>query len=279
MATVNPTRSVLPHVSDAPVDSEEFPGKRSMRPPLWWPLVAWFGALAACQCCDLDLRTSAWFVGNSAAPWPLHRVPAWLWFDRLATLPGLILGCLGIALVVASGLDRSFVRHRRLGLFLALSLALGPGLVVNLGFKTLWGRPRPYQLTEFGGHLEHKPVWSPDELRYNSSFPSGHASLGFFLMVPALAAWHRPREARFWLALGLTAGAAIGASRVVQGRHFVTDVIGSVGIVYFSALAVFCTLGFMRLPIERSLGFHRALGNLISAGGDLATKSTAPKRI
>jgi hypothetical protein len=40
---------------------------------------------------------------------------------------------------------------RMYGLFILLSVILGPGLLVNLVFKDHWGRPRPRQVVALGG--------------------------------------------------------------------------------------------------------------------------------
>jgi hypothetical protein len=49
----------------------------------------------------------------------------------------------------------------RAALFLAVTLALGPGIVTNLIFKDHWGRPRPIDVTEFGGSDRFMPWWDP----------------------------------------------------------------------------------------------------------------------
>src|SRR5207244_1669813 len=50
--------------------------------------------------------------------------------------------------LLARGLERP--AGGRAALVLVLTLALGPGLVVNVGFKDHWGRVRPAQVTLFG---------------------------------------------------------------------------------------------------------------------------------
>ena len=50
-------------------------------------------------------------------------------------------------------------RRRPAALFLALSLLLGPGLLVNTLFKDHWGRARPAQIAQFGGSAKFTPAW------------------------------------------------------------------------------------------------------------------------
>ena len=70
--------------------------------------------------------------------------------------------------------------------FMALSMALGPGLVVNVGLKDHWHRPRPVQIVEFGGPMEFRPIWRGDgACKTNCSFPSGEVSSSTWLLAPA----------------------------------------------------------------------------------------------
>jgi membrane-associated PAP2 superfamily phosphatase len=43
----------------------------------------------------------------------------------------------------------------------------------------------------------------------------------------------------FFLALGIGYGAFIGLVRMIQGAHFLSDILWSLGFVYLSALALF----------------------------------------
>lgn len=56
-----------------------------------------------------------------------------------------------VAIVVVSAVLLAWPRQRRAAIFLLISLALGPGLLVNTVFKDHWGRARPSQIVEFGG--------------------------------------------------------------------------------------------------------------------------------
>ncbi|OYW24720.1 MAG: hypothetical protein B7Z55_01380, partial [Planctomycetales bacterium 12-60-4] len=83
---------------------------------------------------------------------------------------------------------------------------------------------------------------------HNSSFPSGHAAVAFYLMAPAfIVHGRRPRLAKGLLLFGLLFGACMSATRVVQGGHFASDVIWSAGIVYFTCV------GFAQLLLRPSV--------------------------
>ena len=125
---------------------------------------------------------------------------------------------------------------QRAGLFLALLMLIGPGLIVNVGFKEFWGRPRPNQIQTFGGQFQYAEVGSWGRLPHgNSSFPSGHAAMAFYMMAPGfLAGRRRPKLAAKLFALGAIFGLCMAASRVIQGAHFASDVIWGGAIVYFT---------------------------------------------
>jgi lipid A 4'-phosphatase len=71
-----------------------------------------------------------------------------------------------------------------------------------------------------------------DQCDDNCSFPSGHAALGFWAIAFALLA--PPRRRKLAVAAAVGFGALIGAVRIAQGAHFLSDVIASgllVGVV------------------------------------------------
>ena len=109
-------------------------------------------------------------------------------------------------------------------LFLALGMALGPGLLVNMVLKDHWHRPRPVQVSEFGGPLEFRPWYRTDGACVaNCSFVSGETSSAFWLVGPALLA---PPPLRGPAVVGaLLAGAATATLRLAFGGHFLSDVL------------------------------------------------------
>ena len=123
-------------------------------------------------------------------------------------------------------------RLRQRSVFLLLALVLGPGLVVNQVFKENWGRARPREMVEFGGaHQYTPPLDISKECDGNCSFVSGHASGAFFLLS---LSWVFRQRRWFWFSLCL--GGLVGMGRVLQGGHFVSDVVFAFWAVYFSSL-------------------------------------------
>lgn len=114
----------------------------------------------------------------------------------------------------------------RVALYLLASLALGPGLVVNVVLKDHWGRPRPSTIAEFSGPNTYVPPFIPStQCDDNCSFPSGHAALGFWMVAFALLAPQRHRQLS--VAAALLFGSLVGLARIAQGGHFLSDVLVS----------------------------------------------------
>lgn len=112
--------------------------------------------------------------------------------------------------------------------FLIVVLVVGPGILINGILKSHWGRARPAEIVQFGGEkLFSKPFIIANQCESDCSFVSGHASIGFYLIAIALFAL---RCRLFFVYLGVGAGLLIGLARIVQGQHFLSDVLFS-GIV------------------------------------------------
>jgi membrane-associated phospholipid phosphatase len=109
-------------------------------------------------------------------------------------------------------------------LFLVLSMALGPGLLVNVGLKDHWHRPRPVQTVDFGGSYAFRPWYRPDGgcIR-NCSFVSGEASAAAWLMAPASLTPPQVRPIAMGAALAIAA--ISGQTRMAFGGHYLSDVV------------------------------------------------------
>ncbi len=126
------------------------------------------------------------------------------------------------------------VQLRRRLLFLFLVLGLGPGLLVNEVFKAESGRARPATVEAFGGERRFTPAFDPaDQCASNCSFVSGHAAMGFWFLAFAWALGDRR-----WLWWGGLIGGLVGLGRVIQGAHFLSDVIFGYPVVLVTALVL-----------------------------------------
>jgi membrane-associated phospholipid phosphatase len=119
--------------------------------------------------------------------------------------------------------------------------------LINGVLKPCWNRPRPCNVTDFDGPQLFLPVWQRGHGETDSSFPSGHAAMGFCLMAPAFVCWRRrPVLAAAFVALGLCCGGVIGLARMVAGGHFPSDVLWSAGVIYFTGLVLAAPFRFGR---------------------------------
>lgn len=112
----------------------------------------------------------------------------------------------------------------RAALFLLISMAVGPGLIVNTGLKDHAHRPRPVNVQEFGGPEEFRPWYRFDgACEKNCAFASGEAAQGFWMVAPALLAPPPWRAAAIAGALAFGTGASL--LRLAFGGHFLSDVL------------------------------------------------------
>jgi membrane-associated PAP2 superfamily phosphatase len=115
----------------------------------------------------------------------------------------------------------------RVVVFLVSTLALGPGLIVNVGLKDHWHRPRPVHVTEFGGDKAYVDWWNPrGTCERNCSFVSGEASAAAWMVAPAMLAPPQWRVAALAGAGVFTV--VISFARMASGAHFFTDVLFAV---------------------------------------------------
>lgn len=197
----------------------------------WWGFAIYGAALAASLALfywvpQADLLVSGLFYdpvhGFALATWPPVR-------DLTASIRWITWAILLVALAGAVWLrfvGRSLWRFNRNALiFLVAALAIGPGILVNTVLKDHWGRARPYQIEAFGGQHQFTPAPLPaDQCGRNCSFVSGHAALGFSLvMFVFLMPAGRARNVA--LTATLSFGALVGLARIVAGHHFLSDVI------------------------------------------------------
>lgn len=186
----------------------------------------------------MDLPVSALFYRAEAGfwiddlPWVQavhHTVP---WVGRL-----LLVGSALIWLIARRSRQAPVRQLARPAAALLLCLVLGLGLLAHGVLKEHWGRARPAQVTQFGGQASYTPPWQPaEQCRRNCSFVSGHAGTGFALI--ALGALAAPRRRRYWLVIGWSAGLLLGALRIAQGGHFLSDVLFGGLLLWGTSLAI-----------------------------------------
>ena len=188
-----------------------------------------------------DLQLESIFY-SSETGWFAKDHGFWIGLYKYAYIPAFVLFAISALVLVAGLLIFRFKKFRKITLLIVLTMAIGPGLFVNLVFKDNWGRTRPRDVVEFGGTMPYYGALQPS-LDKGKSFPSGHASIAFFLFVPYFFLRKTNRKtALIFLQLGLCYGTLVGIGRMLQGGHFASDVIWSCGMVYLCGLGMYYLL-------------------------------------
>jgi lipid A 4'-phosphatase len=196
----------------------------SSTPPLFWWV---FGSLVCMALIptiwpELDLVAAAPYFGSPPAVESLE----WWWVRWIndwvpAAFRVLILLCLAAWWVLK--LQKRAVSWRMALLYVAIAGTLGPGIVVNLGFKDHWQRARPYQVQNFGGEKQFtRAAVITDQCNDNCSFVSGHVACGYFFVSLMLL---QRRRAVTWAALGLGSAALIAFARMSDKAHWLSDTL------------------------------------------------------
>jgi MYXO-CTERM domain-containing protein len=173
-----------------------------------------------------------------------HGTP---WLGRLFFLIAIAVSLL--ALIKPTIISR---RHWRRAAAVIAVLILGIGMVVHVFLKEGMGRPRPRDVQIFQGTTAYVPVFLPSQFcQKNCSFVSGHAAVGFALMSVGLLGVRRRRQ--FWFLTGLFAGSMIGLVRIMQGGHFLSDVVFSLLSIWAVHLLIRAIwIRFRALQLQRS---------------------------
>ena len=115
--------------------------------------------------------------------------------------------------------------------FMALSFALGPGLLVNTVLKDHSHRPRPYQTAAFGGTLAFRPFYRFNgACTRNCSFVSGEGAAGAWTIAPALLT--PPSVRAVAIVASLVLAASMGTLRMEFGGHYLSDTLFALLLVW-----------------------------------------------
>ena len=177
----------------------------------------------------LELRVAQYFhdvidAGGNVFAWRVYPPlmvarDAGLWVGTAIITPVLI----ALAVKFILPLRRLLIPGRAI-IFLIATLALGPGLVINVILKDHWGRSRPIDITQMGGTEHYVRWWDPTgDCPNNCSFVSGDVSGAFWTLAPAALTPLPYRPIAYAVALAL--GSTMAVFRVMAGAHFVSDVV------------------------------------------------------
>lgn len=253
-------------------------------PDFYIPIVVLAVTTLVLNLFDWDIALQrAFYTGNRH--WSYGNIPLFRLLYRYASFPGLILALAGLFIFISGFTKRRIRSIQRVGLYLVLVMAIGPGILVNSMLKDRWGRPRPRDIVEFGGKHAYEAPLRVDSQSPGKSFPSGHAAAGFyFYVLYFVLRAKKPRLAIAALIFATLYGMLIGLARMAQGGHFCSDIIWAGGLVYLCAAVIYHIMGkddglyrtggkaiaMISLPTVYQMGLY-AFGVLVAALIFLAT--------
>jgi len=206
------------------------------------PLVLLAGSTVLFWTTDIDMAVER-ALYDPVDGWARGQEQPWRFLYDWGVVPAWIVALGSLAILITSIFKRNLARYRRVAIYYVLVMAVGPGLIVNSAFKQQWGRPRPKDVYEFGGDRDYVQVWHKRDPGMGNSFASGHAATGFFLFSPFLVLRRKSLgRALAYLALGIVYGSVVGYARMLQGAHFLSDVVWAAGFVYLTALGFYYLL-------------------------------------
>ncbi|WP_459556283.1 phosphatase PAP2 family protein [Lacunimicrobium album] len=188
-----------------------------------FPLIEWL---------SLDLYVSSLFYSPDTNSWRCCDQQPFSFIDHASVWLTTTVAICCVTFYFVTSIVQSNSWQNRASLIMTLVVLTGPVLLINGVMKPTFSRARPREVQEFGGNMVHTPAWHLSSSPYrNSSFPSGHSSVGFYLIAPAfLIQRNRVRFLAFIL-LGISFGGIVGFSRIAQGGHFLSDVVCSMFVM------------------------------------------------
>lgn len=174
-------------------------------------------------------RVDVWFSGLFYQPgngFPVSQLGAFIFIrDVNRNLTWIVV--VGLVLALAARVVwplRPAPVAPRDALFILSTLAIGPGLIVNLVFKNNWGRPRPFTVDLFGGDNPFVGAWHMSNYcATNCSFVAGEGSSSIWLLSLIVLVPERWRPTATKILLGFAT--VVSLNRIAYGGHFLSDVL------------------------------------------------------
>jgi lipid A 4'-phosphatase len=189
---------------------------------------------------NLDLRVQRIFYDFQGAKWFLKDNPVVVFLYNYGVYPGLALTAAAAAVFGFGFTYKKLVKYRKPAILIVLTMLLGPAIAVNVVLKDYSGRPRPREIKEFSGKMAYRHVFEFGTPGKGYSFPCGHCSTGF-LFTALYFAYRKKNKLLANSALwgGVALGTLIGAGRMAQGAHFLSDVLWAGGITVITAEIIY----------------------------------------
>ena len=192
----------------------------------------------------IDISFSSLFFYNKTFPLQMDNNIFIAIIDRLIQFGGMALwiifvGYFGIKELKTNGFKNLFGFGMKRKLIYISSVGLIGSVSIVRIIKWHMMRCRPSYIDVFGGPAAFTKVWTRNVSFYHEdcvSFVSGHSATGFLLFSLAFLYPKSDSRRKKYILLSIFVGSIFGFVRIIQGQHFISDVIFSGYIVYFSAL-------------------------------------------
>jgi membrane-associated PAP2 superfamily phosphatase len=197
---------------------------------------------------NIDLAFQGLFYNSTTSEWFIDRYNAYLRgvFYTGIKIAIAAFGIYVLLMVILLSLSKRHEISIRALLFVLVCLIVVPSSISYL--KYLSGIACPYQISSFGGMLQHinpfdMSLWShmPDRPR---CFPAGHPSGGFALYALMFVSPYK--KTMFFLAL--CAGGAMSAYQIMRGAHFLSHCLITLLLSLLITYAIYAM--FLLTPIR-----------------------------
>lgn len=216
------------------------------------PLMLLAAITTLCYLTAIDPATTHLFYSAEGNPFPYRESIVATTIYNYGPFPAVVFGSLSGVAFLGSFVFARLHTWRKGALFCLLAIVIGPGILINSVLKPYWGRPRPCDTVAFGGGQDYVPPGTIGPYEMAKSFPSGHASMGFVFLLPAFLLLRQNRKlAAGVFVLGLACGMGVGASRIAEGGHYLSDIAWSGAIVYFTGLTLYVVMYGWKPPVRQ----------------------------
>lgn len=212
----------------------------------------------------LDHRVAGMFYEGDGSFWLHDSVVGYVFHDVIRPVFYWALIALVVLLAIRSGRmpGHRGLTVRRVFYVLAV-VGIGLGLITNVILKNEFDRPRPLHTVEYGGDKRYQPPILPARgCERNCSFVSGDASAGFALIALPIA-FASGRRRRQFIRVALWTGVVVGSFRMMNGSHYLFDVIYA-GLINVG-LAAALYLPILRLRARHVTNLPQYAGRFLTA--------------
>ena len=177
----------------------------------------------------IDIFFSQLFFSITDNNFFMTKTPILLVIDKLTYLIAFLLLSFNCLLIIQKFLKtRSFnFKLYKKESFVLLIFLIGSAILIQGFSKHYFGRARPTEIEEFGGELKFTPPFQvSNQCKLNCSFVSFHTSIGVLVVSYSMVLAGRRKVLLTILGSFLTL--LFGMTRIMQGKHFLSDVVFSV---------------------------------------------------